>query len=141
VNHGIDGIILKEEITIAHNYQEIIAFLKDILLQMESQNDTKTKYEELSKFFKIHRELSPDPTIESIFDCAVKTVFDMNINLIILLTDFPKFAKTLSKFRPNCCIICATDDRRVYNYLILIRGILAFLYDVKSLPGDCFVKA
>jgi pyruvate kinase len=123
---------LKEEITIAHNYQEIIRFLKDILLQMELQSDTKNKYEELSKFFKIHRDLSSDPTIESIFDCAVKTVFDMNVSLIILSTDTPKYTKTLSKFRPNCCIICATDDKKVYNHIRLIRGVSSFLYDMKS---------
>ena len=130
-------MILKEEITIAHNYQEIIQFLKEILLQMELQIDTKSKYEELSKFFKIHRELSSDPTIESIFDCAVKTVFDMNVSLIILSTDTPKYAKTLSKFRPNCCIICATDDKKVYNQIRLTRGVSPFLYDMKS--GDSLV--
>lgn len=99
---------------------------------MELQSDTKSKYEELSKFFKIHRELSSDPTIESIFDCGVKTVFDMNISLIILSTDNPKYAKTLSKFRPNCCIICATNDKKVYNHIRLIRGVSPFLFDMKS---------
>ena len=132
MNNGIDGIILKEEITVAHNYQEIIQFLKDILVQMEFLSDTKNKYEELSKFFKIHRDLSSDPTIESIFDCAVKTVFDMNVSLIILSTDNPNYAKTLAKFRPNCSIICGTNDKNIYNYLRLIRGVSPFLIDIKS---------
>ncbi len=129
---GIDGLILKEEITMADNYAEIIKILREILLGIENLSDSKNKYEELSKFFKLHREYSLNPTIESILDCAVKTVFDLNIGLIILYTDDYRFAKTLSKFRPNCRIVCVTKDHKVFNYLRILRGVSPFIFDVEE---------
>lgn len=129
INVGIDGLILKEEITMAHNYLDIIKILKELLLQMESQSDNKSKYEELSKFFKIHIEHSPNPTIETLFDCAVKAVYDTNVDLIILYTDNHHFAKTLSKYRPNCRIFCVTKNENIFDYLRLVRGVSPFLFD------------
>ncbi len=125
-------MILKEEITMAENHREIIKILRDVLLGIETLSDSKTKYEELSKFYKIHREFSPHPTIESILDCAVKTVFDLNIGLIILYTDDYRFAKTLSKFRPNCRIVCVTKDQKVFNYLRILRGVSPFIFDAEE---------
>jgi pyruvate kinase len=129
VNSGIDGVILKEEITKSHNSMDLIRLLKDTLVQMETFSDTKTKYEDLSKFFKIQNEYIIDPTIESLLDSAVKTVFDVNVGLIILYTDNHKFAKALSKYRPNCRIICITDNESIYSYLRMFRGVSPFLYE------------
>jgi pyruvate kinase len=134
VNSGIDGLILKEEITNSPNYIELIKVLKETLVQMEAFSDTKAKYEELSKFYKIQNEYIIDPTIESLLDSAVKTVFDVNVGLIILYTDNYQFAKALSKYRPNCRIICITNKESIYNYLRLMRGVSPFLYDF----GDVF---
>ncbi len=113
----------------ADNYKEIIKIIRETLLGIEALADSKIKYEELSKFFKIHRELSYNPTIESILDCAVKTVFDLNIGLIILYTDRHQFAKTLSKFRPNCRIVCVTKNNKIFNYLRVLRGVSPFLLE------------
>jgi pyruvate kinase len=139
VNVGVDGLILKEEITLAHNHTEIIKILRETLLGIEALSDSKNKYEELSKFYKIHKEYSFDIVIESILDCAVKTVFDLRIGLIILYTDKYQFAKTLSKYRPNCRIVCVTQNEKTFDYLRLIRGVSPFLIqippEVKSLDN------
>lgn len=119
----------------AHNHKEIIKIVRETLLGIEALYDSKYKYEELSKFFKLHRNISIDPTIESILDCAVKTVFDLNIGLIILYTDRHLLAKTLSKFRPNCRIVCVTKNKRTFDYLRLLRGVSPFL-----LEGDLEIK-
>ena len=105
-------MILKEEITMADNYMVIIKFLRNILLQIEGLTDSKSKYEELSKFYKIHIDFFQCNVIESLFDSAVKSVFDMNVGLIILFTDQPKFAKMLSKYRPSCRIISVTTESK-----------------------------
>jgi pyruvate kinase len=139
----MDGLILKEEITMADKYDQILKILKEILPQVEVLSDNKTKYEELSKFFKLHREYSIDPTIESLLDCAVKTSFDLNVGLIILYTDNYKLAKCLSKFRPKCRIVCVTNQYKYFNFLRLIRGVTPFLFDNFSdlkLKGEEFTK-
>jgi pyruvate kinase len=98
-------------------------------VQMEAFSDTKAKYEEISKYYKIQNEYIIDPVIESLLDSAVKTVFEVNVGLIILYTDNHKFAKALSKYRPNCRIICIIDNESIYNYLRLLRGVSPFLYN------------
>lgn len=127
VNEGIDGLILKDELTMADNHQVILKLLKGILLEMEALSDTKAKYEEFSKFFKLHRNFTTNDSIESLLDCAVKTSFDIEVGLIILFTDELKFAKTLSKFRPSCRIVCVAKDQFTFNYLRLIRGVSPIL--------------
>ena len=45
VKMGFDGLILKEELTMAHNYIDILKFLKENLIQMEFLYEVKHKDE------------------------------------------------------------------------------------------------
>ena len=110
----------------AKNYTDIIKILKELVLQQESLIDTKPRYEEISRFFQIHKEFSLNHTIDALLDSAVKTVFNVNAVLLILYTDECAFAKSLSKFRPTCRIICVTNDEKHFDYLRLLRGVSPF---------------
>jgi pyruvate kinase len=134
INSGLDGIILKEEMTMAQNYVDIVKVLKNILNQIEDFSDCRSKYEELSKFFTIHNENGNLKSlkrlnVESLFDCSVKTAYDVNVGLIILHTDDFNNAKCMSKFRPKCNIICATEDEKSIAYLRLVRGVTPYYLD------------
>ena len=127
VKMGFDGIILKEQITQDPNYLENIKFLKEKIIENEAINEIKTKYEELSKFYSSNNEGMIDKNIESIFDNAVKFSFENPIKLIILKSNNYEFAKSVSKYRPNCMIVFITNDKIIYDYLRLLRGIIPFI--------------
>ncbi len=123
VKMGFDGLILKEELTMAHNYIDILKFLKENLIQMEFLYEVKHKYEELSNFFSYNRSLSINKNIESLLDCAVKSTFEIPVGLILLNSNDYYFAKTISKYRPDCLIVFLTNNKYIYDYLRMIRGV------------------
>lgn len=142
VNMGVDGIILKEEVTMADNYVNIIKILFEILLNIETDTDTKTRYEELSKFYKIHKDFLSTQGFktlvyfDTLFDCAVKSVFDVNADLVILYTDNFMFAKMLTKYHPGCRVVCVTHCKHISNYLRVIRGVTPFLIENFKINND-----
>jgi len=129
VKMGFDGLILKEELTMAYNYIDILKFLEENLLQIESLNEVKSKYEELSKFYSCNRNYSVNKNIESLLDCAVKSSFEIPIGIIILNSNDYSFAKSLSKYRPNSLIIYLTSNKFIYDYLRMIRGVSPQMID------------
>lgn len=135
VKMGFDGLILKEELTMAHNYIEILKFLEENLLQIEFLNEVKHKYEELSKFYTCNRTLSVCRSIESLLDCAVKSSFEIPIGLILLNSNDYRFAKSISKFRPNSLIIFLTSNKFIYDYLRMIRGVSPQLIEDSNASG------
>lgn len=132
VKVGFDGLILKEELTMAHNYVYIVKFLIESLRQIESLNEVKSTYEDLSKFYDSNRESSTDKDIETLLNCAVKSTFDIPIAMIILNSNDFNLAKALSKFRPSCLEIFITSNKLIFDYLRLIRGIYPQLIEIEN---------
>lgn len=133
VKMGFDGLILKEELTMAHNYIEILKFLEENLLQLESLTQVKSTYEELSKYYHSNYEyLLLNRNLESLLDCAVKSTFDVPVGMIILNSDDYRLAKALSKYRPNSLIVFMTSNKLIYDYLRLIRDVSPQLIDTSK---------
>jgi pyruvate kinase len=132
VKMGFDGLILKEELTMAPNHIQILEFLKENLFEIESLHQNKTKYEEFSKLFNSNSNYLKDfnnenKIIESIIDCSVKSTFEMPIGFILLNSDNYNLVQYISKYQPNSQIFFLTNDKIVYDYLNLIRGVKAFI--------------
>lgn len=136
VNSGIDGLILKEEVTMAHNYMNIIKTLKNILSNVEIIIDNKHRFEELARYFKVQNNAlyfnNTNNKLEPLLASAVKTTYDADIQLILLYTDNYIYSKALSKYQPHCRIICATSDDKVFDYMRLIRGVTPFLVNISD---------
>lgn len=132
VQSGVDGIILKEETTLSSHHVDIVRNLTEILLQMESYADHKTHFEELVKFYRINQEYDSNKTciiensFQSIFEITIKMSFDMEASFIILYTDNYRYAKYLSKFQPNCKIVCVTNDESSIDFMSLCRGVITY---------------
>lgn len=129
VEVGFDGLILKEELTTADNYIDIVKCLEENLLQIESFSEIKPSYEELSKYYNLNRGLIVNRNIETLLDCAVKSTFDVPVGIIILNSNDFQLAKGLSKYRPNSLIIFVTSNKAVFDYLRLIRGVTPLLME------------
>ncbi len=143
VKMGFDGLILKEELTMAPNHIQILEFLKENLFEIESLYQNKTKYEEFSKQYNYNSNQIKDndnnnenKIIESIIDCSVKSTYEMPIGFLLLNSDNYNLVKYISKYQPNSHIFFLTKDKIVYDYLNLIRGVKAFLINFSEMDDN-----
>ena len=69
--------------------------------------------------------------VESIFNSmassAVKSAFDMNCSLIIVLTQSGRIARIVSKYRPHCTILAITDSEIIAKQCMFISSIFPVL--------------
>lgn len=127
VKEGIDSIILEEEINSEKCFLAAIAACRDVLLQIEAFEDSRNKYEEMSKFLSLN-EIKNQLCL-NLFDCAAKLSYEIKNDLIILFSDNSKLAKALSNYRPNCLIVYPTNDLLEVKYIRTFRGVVPFYYD------------
>ena len=69
--------------------------------------------------------------VESVFNSmassAVKTAFDLNCSLIIVLTQSGRIARIVSKYRPHCNILAITDSEAVAKQSMFMSSIFPVL--------------
>jgi pyruvate kinase len=66
------------------------------------------------------------PTSEALAASAVSTVLDLNIDLIIVLTDTGALARLVSKYRPSVPILACSVSSSVIKQLNCARGVIGF---------------
>lgn len=139
INSGIDGFILNEEFPF-----EFYTSLKKMIMDIEKLSEGKDNYEKISKTVKLNIEeftksynslksLNTFHILETLFDSAIKLSYEVNISLIFLYCDSYLTVKRLSKYRPNCRIICATGNLNEFNFIRIFRGVSAFLTKHKNI--------
>lgn len=138
INSGIDGFILNEEFPL-----EFFCTLKRMILDIERLSEGKDNYEKISKTVNLNLEeirshnslksLHAFNLLETLFDSAIKLSYEANISIIFLYCDSYYTAKRLSKYRPNCRIICATDNPNKFNFIRMFRGVSAMLTSHKNI--------
>jgi len=65
-------------------------------------------------------------TSEALAASAVSTVLDLNIDLIIVLTDTGALARLVSKYRPSVPILACSVSAPVIRQLNCARGVIGF---------------
>ena len=65
-------------------------------------------------------------TSEALAASAVSTVLDLNIDLIIVLTDTGALARLVSKYRPSVPILACSVSASVIRQLNCARGVIGF---------------
>lgn len=132
INSGIDGFILNEYFP-----SEAFIKLQKIVMEIETLVDGKSKYEEVSKSVKFNSDdivkshnnlktLTSFYFIETLFDSSVKITYEIPISLIFLYCDCYLTVKRLSRYRPNCRILCPTNIKNEYNFMRVFRGVSGF---------------
>ena len=69
---------------------------------------------------------SPVSTSEALAASAVSTVQDLNVDLIIVLTDTGHLARLVAKYRPNVPILACSVSLSVIRQLNVARGVIGF---------------
>jgi len=77
------------------------------------------------RFFLDMKNFTPQPisTAEAIAASAVSTVLDLDIDLVIIMTDTGNIARLVSKYRPPVPILAACINNQIIRSLQTVRGI------------------
>jgi len=132
VDHGTDVFMLCNETSTGKNPVRAIATLSAILTERES----KLKYVEMYKTIFLHSWKASaiyKNDLESIASSAVKTAFEINASLILVLTQTNAMARAVAKYRPACSIMCITDNQSVARQCLCLRSTFPLL--VGSISG------
>lgn len=100
---GTDCVMLSGETANGDYPFNAVNIMAKVCVEAEKMIDYKRLYNDL-------REFSPGPLItsESIAAAAVSTILDLNIDLVVVITDTGKIARYVAKYRPPVPILCCS---------------------------------
>lgn len=80
------------------------------------------------RFFTDIKSFTPQPisTAEAIAASAVSTTLDLDIDLVIIMTDTGNIARLVSKYRPSVPILACCVNNAIIRQLQVVRGITGF---------------
>ena len=125
---GSDCVMLSGETANGDYPLNAVTIMAKISVEAEKMIDYRRLYQDLRLF-------TPGPlsTAESVASAAVSTVLDLNIDLIIVLTDTGKIARYVAKYRPNVPILACSVSLPVVKQLNTSRGVIG--YKIPSFQG------
>ena len=76
-------------------------------------------------------------TSQTLASAAVHASFEVNASLIVAVCHSGRTATLMSKYRPNCPIICVTSNDTVARKLQMYRGLHAIKVPVGTSVREC----
>lgn len=125
---GTDAVMLSGETANGDYPLNAVTIMAKICVEAEKMIDYKRLYNDLKLYSS-----GPLPTAEAVASAAVSTVLDLNIDLIIVLTDTGKIARFVSKYRPPVPILACSISQSVIKQLNVSRGVQG--YKIPSYQG------
>ena len=118
---GADSFMLNEETSVGEFPVETVTMLSNIATEAERCIDYKRTYNDI-------KEYTPAgvPTSEALAASAVSTILDLNVDLIIVLTDTGALARLVSKYRPSVPVLACSVSGSVIRQLNCARGVIGF---------------
>jgi len=132
VDYGTDVFMLCSETSTGKNPIRAIATLSALLTERE----LKLNYVQIYQKIFLHSWTPPSlykGDQESIASSAVKTAFEINASIIIVLTQTGTMTRFVAKYRPACSIMCITDNPNVARQCLCLRSTFPLL--VGSMTG------
>ena len=125
---GTDCVMLSGETANGDYPFNAVTIMSKVCVEAEKMLDYKRIYNDLRLF-------SPGPlvTAEAVAAATVSTVLDLNIDLIIVLTDTGKIARYVAKYRPPVPILACSMSMPVVRQLQASRGCIG--YKIPSYQG------
>jgi len=119
---GSDCVMLSGETAKGEYFAEACTMMSTICFDSEAFLDSKQISEVM--FYLQEPPISP---VESIASSAVKTSFDIQAKLILVMTESGKTARLVSKYRPEAQILVLTQSPKTAAQVPLSRGCHPFL--------------
>lgn len=122
---GSDCVMLSGETASGKYPVETVRTMASICYQAESDIDYRALYKKIRELV-----VSPPITIpDTIASSSVKSSWDIQAALIVVLTESGNTARLVSKYRPACPILCVTSNPKVSRQILLSRGCHPFICD------------
>jgi len=125
---GTDCVMLSGETANGDYPLNAVNIMAKICVEAEKMIDYKRQYNDLRLYSP-----PPLPTAEAVSAATVATVLDLNIDLIIVLTDTGKIARYISKYKPPVPILACSVSLPVVRQLNTSRGVIG--YKIPSFQG------
>jgi len=121
---GSDCVMLSGETAAGKYPTEAVHMMASICFQAETDIDYRALYTKMRSY-----DVPPLSITDSIASSSVKSSWDIGNKLLICLTETGTTARAISKYRPECPIICVTAEPRVVRQLLISRGAIPLLVD------------
>lgn len=118
---GTDCVMLSGETAGGDYPLNAVSIMAKVCCEAEKMVDYKRTYNDL-------RLYTPTPlmTAEAVASAAVSTILDLNIDLIIVLTDSGRIARYVAKYRPPVPILACSISNHVIRQLNVSRGVIGY---------------
>lgn len=101
---------------------------------------TEKDIDYMGRFFKEKRAELPNTT-EAICHATCTTAYDLNAKAIVAITQSGRAARMISRFRPACMVIGATNDKKVKRQLNLSWGVIPIDLEEQTDTFELFFRA
>jgi pyruvate kinase len=118
---GADALVLSSETTVGFNPVNSVHVLARICAESERCIDYKQTFNDIRLY-----TTAPLGTAEAIASSSVSTVLDLNIDLIICVTDTGCIARLVAKYRPPVPVLACSAVNAVIRNLQTVRGVWGF---------------
>ena len=125
---GTDAVMLSGESANGSYPINAVTIMSKCCAEAERCIDYKRTFNDIKLFTP-----SPVSTSESLAASAVSTVQDLNVDLIIVLTDTGHLARLVAKYRPAVPILACSTSQSVIKQLNVARGVIG--YKIPSYQG------
>jgi pyruvate kinase len=133
---GSDCVMLSAETAKGKYPVQTVHMMAQICHQAEGDINYRSLYQKLRAGVK-----PPVSVPDSIASSAVKSSWDLEVKLIVCLTDSGKTASLVSKYRPSCPILAVSSNPKVSRQLLVCRGVIPFLVETMQGTAEVFKKA
>ena len=123
VENSCDAVMLTAETSIGEYPVEAVKMMQSIILNMENE------IEKYTNFKGVYSTVKEKSIQNSICHSACNMAEELNIDLIIAMTESGSTAISISSFRPNAMIIAMSPNKEVCKKLNLVWGLNAVLVD------------
>ena len=100
---GTDAVMLSGETANGDYPLNAVTIMAKICVEAEKMIDYRRLYSDIKLYSQ-----SPVSTAEAVSAAAVATVLDLNIDLVIVLTDTGKIARYVAKYKPPVPILACS---------------------------------
>jgi len=125
---GTDAVMLSGESAGGQYPLQAVTIMGKCCVEAERCFDNRRAFNDMKAFTP-----APVPTNEAIAAAAAQTVLDLNIDLIIVITDSGLMARMVSKYKPPVPILACSTNMTVIKQLNCTRSV--FGYKIPSYQG------
>lgn len=118
---GSDAVMLSGETAGGDYPLNAVSIMSKICVEAEKTLDYRRVFSDI----KLYTQTQVG-TAEAVAAAACSTVLDLNIDLIIVLTDAGKLARLTSKYRPEVNILACSINGYVATQMNVLRGVIGF---------------